>query len=65
VKGIEEGSNSGRQFPVEEVIAGKKEDLTRRSHLSARKKRKQKKKGGRGLRVGSVPVGLVLLGSAQ
>jgi hypothetical protein len=45
VKGIEEGSNSGRQFPVEEVIAGKK-NLTRWSHLSARKKRKRKEKEG-------------------
>jgi hypothetical protein len=34
---------AGRRFPVEEVIAGKKEDLTRRSHLSAWKKKKRRK----------------------
>jgi hypothetical protein len=43
--------------------AGKK-NLTRWSHLSARKNRKRKE-GGRGLRVGSVAAGLVLPGSAQ
>jgi hypothetical protein len=58
VKGIEEGSNSGRfQEREGEEFPGKK-NLTRWSHLSARKKRKRKRKreeGGCGMR----PAGLV------
>jgi hypothetical protein len=59
VKGIEEGSNSGRfQEREGEKFLGKK-NLTRWSYLSARKKRKRKRKreeGGCGMR----PAGLVL-----
>jgi hypothetical protein len=42
------------------------DDLLGGSHLSAvNEKEKKRKKGGRGLRVGSVAAGLVLPGSAQ
>jgi hypothetical protein len=49
VKGIEEGSNSGHfQEREGEEFPGKK-NLTRWSHLSARKKRKEKERGRKGV----------------
>jgi hypothetical protein len=47
------------------VIAGEEGSDKVVPPVSSEEKEKENKKGGRGLRVGSVAVGLVLLGSAQ